>query len=31
VEKSEVNVLIPALKDLGATDIVELPISKIIH
>jgi ATP phosphoribosyltransferase len=31
VKKSEVNVLIPALKDLGATDIVELPISKIIH
>jgi ATP phosphoribosyltransferase len=31
VEKSQVNVLIPALKDLGATDIVELPISKIIH
>jgi len=26
-----VNVLIPALKDLGATDIVELQLSKIVH
>jgi ATP phosphoribosyltransferase len=31
VEKSEVNVLIPALKDRGATDIVELALSKIVH
>jgi hypothetical protein len=31
VAKSEINVLIPAIKDLGAEDIVELPISKIIH
>ena len=31
VEKSKVNVLIPALKDRGATDIVELEISKIVH
>ncbi len=31
VAKSEVNVLIPALKDLGATDIIELPLSKIVH
>ncbi len=31
VPKSDVNVLIPALKDRGATDIIELPISKIVH
>jgi ATP phosphoribosyltransferase len=31
VPKSEINTLIPALKDHGATDIIELPISKIIH
>jgi ATP phosphoribosyltransferase len=31
VPKSEVNTLIPALKDVGATDIIELPISKIVH
>jgi ATP phosphoribosyltransferase len=31
VQKSEVNVLIPALKDRGATDIVELALSKIVH
>jgi ATP phosphoribosyltransferase len=30
VPKSEVNTLIPALKDLGATGIIELPISKIV-
>lgn len=30
VEKSGINVLIPALSDAGATDILELPISKII-
>jgi ATP phosphoribosyltransferase len=31
VPKSEVNVLIPALKDRGATDIIELALSKIVH
>ena len=31
VEKRTVNTVIPALKDAGATDILELPISKIIH
>jgi ATP phosphoribosyltransferase len=31
VPKSEVNVLIPALKDEGATDIIELALSKIVH
>lgn len=31
VEKSKINVLIPALRDSGATDIIELPISKIVH
>jgi ATP phosphoribosyltransferase len=31
VAKSDVNVLIPALKDKGATDIIELPLSKIVH
>jgi ATP phosphoribosyltransferase len=31
VPKSEINILIPALKDAGATDIIELPISKIVH
>ncbi|CAN5830153.1 ATP phosphoribosyltransferase [soil metagenome] len=30
VPKAQINVLIPALKDHGATDIIELPISKII-
>ena len=30
VEKSTVNTLIPVLKSLGATDILELPISKIV-
>ncbi|MFQ5555977.1 MAG: ATP phosphoribosyltransferase [Acidimicrobiales bacterium] len=30
VPKTEINILIPALRDLGATDIVELPISKIV-
>jgi ATP phosphoribosyltransferase len=30
VPKSEINVLIPALKDGGATDILELPIAKIV-
>jgi len=31
VNKSDINVLIPALKDKGATGIIELAISKIIH
>jgi len=30
VEKRSINVLIPALSDAGATDILELPISKIV-
>lgn len=30
VPKAEINVLIPALKDAGATGIIELPISKIV-
>jgi ATP phosphoribosyltransferase len=31
VPKGDINTLIPALKDHGATDIIELPISKIVH
>jgi ATP phosphoribosyltransferase len=31
VAKSEINTLIPALKDQGATGIIELPIAKIVH
>jgi len=31
VPKAEINILIPLLKDHGASDIVELPISKIVH
>ena len=30
VAKNEINILIPALRDLGATDIIEMPISKIV-
>jgi ATP phosphoribosyltransferase len=30
VPKADINVLIPALKDAGATDILELPIAKIV-
>jgi ATP phosphoribosyltransferase len=30
VPKSQINTLIPDLKDAGATDIIELPISKIV-
>ena len=30
-EKSEINTLIPALKDAGASDIIELPLAKIVH
>ena len=31
VAKREINTLIPALVDAGATGIIELPISKIVH
>ena len=31
VPKADINRLIPALKDHGATDIIELPIAKIVH
>lgn len=31
VPKAQINVLIPALKDAGATDLIELPLSKIVH
>ena len=31
VPKARINTLIPALSDAGATDIIELPISKIVH
>jgi ATP phosphoribosyltransferase len=31
VPKADINTLIPALKDAGATDIIELPIAKIVH
>ncbi len=31
VPKTEINTLIPALKDHGATDIIELPLAKIVH
>lgn len=31
VEKADINTLIPALKDQGATDILELALSKIVH
>ncbi|MHB1929310.1 MAG: ATP phosphoribosyltransferase [Acidimicrobiales bacterium] len=30
VPKKDINVLIPTLKDLGASDIIELPIAKIV-
>ena len=30
VEKTQINTLIPQLKERGATDIIELPISKIV-
>ena len=30
VQKTEINTLIPELKGLGAEDIVELPITKIV-
>ena len=31
VAKSEINLLIPELKERGASDIIELPLSKIVH
>ena len=31
VEKRTINTLIPALKDAGASDLLELPLSKIVH
>jgi ATP phosphoribosyltransferase len=31
VAKSEINVLIPALRAAGASGIIELPIAKIVH
>jgi len=31
VAKAEINTLIPALKEHGATGIIELPIAKIVH
>lgn len=31
VAKSEINTLIPALKEAGATDILEVPLAKIVH
>jgi ATP phosphoribosyltransferase len=31
VPKSQINTLIPALKDQGASDILELPLAKIVH
>jgi ATP phosphoribosyltransferase len=31
VQKRTINTVIPALKDAGASDILEIPISKIIH
>ncbi|MCB1258410.1 MAG: ATP phosphoribosyltransferase [Microthrixaceae bacterium] len=31
VPKNRINILIPELKDAGATDIIELPLEKIVH
>ncbi len=31
VQKRQINTLIPALSDAGATGIIELPIAKIVH
>ena len=31
VPKREINILIPALSDAGASDIIELPLAKIVH
>ena len=29
--EAQINLLIPALKDAGATDLLEIPIAKIVH
>jgi ATP phosphoribosyltransferase len=31
VPKAQINRIIPALSDAGATDLIELPIAKIVH
>lgn len=31
VPKADINILIPALRDAGATDIIEIPLAKIVH
>jgi ATP phosphoribosyltransferase len=31
VEKAQINRIIPAVRDAGATDLLEIPISKIVH
>lgn len=31
VEKAQINLIIPAVRDAGATDLLEIPISKIVH
>jgi ATP phosphoribosyltransferase len=31
IDKTDINTLIPALKDAGASDIIELALSKIVH
>ncbi|MCB0972895.1 MAG: ATP phosphoribosyltransferase, partial [Acidimicrobiales bacterium] len=31
VPKREINILIPDLSDAGASDIIEVPLSKIVH
>jgi ATP phosphoribosyltransferase len=31
VPKTQINILIPALRDHGATDILEIPLAKIVH
>ena len=31
VAKETINTLIPALKDAGASDIIEVPLAKIVH
>jgi ATP phosphoribosyltransferase len=31
VEKRSINLVIPALRDAGATDLLEIPIAKIVH
>jgi ATP phosphoribosyltransferase len=31
VEKRNINLVIPALRDAGATDLLEIPIAKIVH